>query len=68
MAESVATLLLRSAQIDRATCKVLDAAPELPDTVIGFHARQYKVDVLAAEEVDRFVDYMKGWMGTSAPS
>jgi len=40
MAESVAALMLHSAAIDAAACKVLDAAPEMSDTVIGFHAQQ----------------------------
>lgn len=29
-------------------------------------AREYKVDVLAAEEISQFVDYIKTWMGGSA--
>lgn len=29
-------------------------------------AREYKVDVLAAEELGQFVHYMKGWMDASA--
>jgi hypothetical protein len=29
-------------------------------------AREYKVDVLAAEEISQFVDYIKTWMGDSA--
>lgn len=40
MAESVAELLLRSAAIDGAACRVLDAAPGMPDAVVGFHAQQ----------------------------
>ena len=40
MVESVAAMLLRSAAIDVAACKALDAAPDMVDTVIGFHAQQ----------------------------
>lgn len=40
MADSVAALMLRSARTDAAACKVLDAAADMPDTVLGFHAQQ----------------------------
>ncbi len=40
MDESVAAMMLRSAGIDVAACKALDAAPGMADTVIGFHAQQ----------------------------
>ena len=40
MVESVAAMMLRSAGIDVAACKALDAAPGMVDTVIGFHAQQ----------------------------
>lgn len=40
MAESVATMMLRAATNDLAACKVLDAAPGMLDSVIGFHAQQ----------------------------
>jgi len=40
MADTTAFLLLRSAAIDVAACKALDAAPDMVDTVIGFHAQQ----------------------------
>jgi HEPN domain-containing protein len=40
MVESVAALMLRSAAIDVAACKALDAAADMADTVIGFHAQQ----------------------------
>lgn len=40
MDKPVAALLLRSAAIDVAACKVLNAAPGMFDTVIGFHAQQ----------------------------
>ncbi len=40
MVESVAAMMLRSAGVDVAACKALDAAPGMVDTVIGFHAQQ----------------------------
>lgn len=40
MAESMAMLLLRSAQTDASASKVLDAAPGMSDAVVGFHAQQ----------------------------
>ena len=40
MADTVAAMLLRSAAIDVAACKAHDAAPDMVDTVIGFHAQQ----------------------------
>lgn len=40
MDESVPARMLRLAAMDVAACKVLDAAPEVSDTVIGFHAQQ----------------------------
>ena len=40
MAESVTAIMLRSAAMDVAACKALDAAPDMVDTVIGFHAQQ----------------------------
>ena len=40
MADSVAVMMLRSAAIDVAACRALDAAPGMVDTVIGFHAQQ----------------------------
>jgi hypothetical protein len=40
MAESLADMMLRAAAVDAATCIALDAAPDLPDTPMGFHAQQ----------------------------
>ena len=40
MVDTVAAMLLRSAEVDVAACRVLDAAPGMSDTVIGFHAQQ----------------------------
>lgn len=40
MADSVAAMMLRTAAIDIAACKALYAAPDMVDTVIGFHAQQ----------------------------
>lgn len=40
MDEPVASTLLRAAAADVAACRVLAAAPDMPDAVIGFHAQQ----------------------------
>lgn len=40
MVESVSRLMLRAAAIDVAACVALDAAPGMPDSVIGFHPQQ----------------------------
>ena len=40
MVESLTAAMLRSAAMDIAACKVLDAAPGMADPVIGFHAQQ----------------------------
>lgn len=40
MAETLAAMMLRLAGYDAAACKALDAAPDMADTVIGFHAQQ----------------------------
>jgi HEPN domain-containing protein len=40
MVESIATMLMRAAAIDAAACRVLDAAPGMDESVIGFHAQQ----------------------------
>lgn len=57
MAEAVPAMLLRLAAIDAAACRALAAAPDMADSVIGFHAQQASEKCLKAVLSARGIEF-----------